>query len=160
MKELFGEVVRAVYSNEDQHSLFFDVGPGRMGGSYVRQRFIEFPLDSDCCSESWWADIVGTEALINQRVMGIEELEMPDVPEDDKRSRQEYDQAYGYRLKTRVGYVDLVFRNSSNGYYGGDLDDAVWHEQMPPGVYCKIVTDWRAEDVPQTGEAPTPTTQL
>jgi hypothetical protein len=136
MKELFEKHVHEVYVSDDQHSLFFVLD--------WREEIVEYPVSGDCCSESWWADIVGVDALLGQKVIGIEVVDMPEVP-DDGRTRQEHDLAYGYKLKTTKGYVDLVFRNSSNGYYGGELDKAVQHDKLPPGL-SKITKDWRVED--------------
>jgi hypothetical protein len=44
---------------------------------------------------------------------------MPDI--QDERCRQDDDRFYGIKLLTTGGYVDIVYRNSSNGYYGGEL---------------------------------------
>ena len=41
--------------------------------------------------------------------------------ECDERTRQEYDQVYKFMLVTHKGYCDIIFRNSSNGNYGGCL---------------------------------------
>lgn len=41
---------------------------------------------------------------------------------DDGRSRQEVDSLYGQKITTDKGYADIVYRNSSNEYYGGDCN--------------------------------------
>lgn len=74
---------------------------------------------ADCCSETWFSDIVGVANLFQQKIMAIEILEFGEV--EDGRSRQEVDEAYGVKLKTTSGYVDIAYRNSSNGYYGGSV---------------------------------------
>lgn len=62
---------------------------------------------------------------------------------DDGRTRQKYDEAYGYKIFTDKGQADIIFRNSSNGYYGGSLDDVVIDVDIP--VMAKeITTDWSA----------------
>lgn len=78
---------------------------------------ILFEAVGDCCSETWFSDIIGLHNLLNQEVFGVEMLELPEP--QDNRTRQEYDQAYGWRLKTKRGHCDILYRNSSNGYYGG-----------------------------------------
>ena len=96
-----------------------------------------------CCSESWWADITGVLSATPGVVLKTEVLK-DWFPDDDGRSRQEEDIAYGYQIKTNKGVIDLVFRNSSNGYYGG------WAEQDTPEAYHDIEfegvssNDWRA----------------
>jgi hypothetical protein len=137
MREIFEEHVRGLYVNDDQSALYVKRSDW--------QGHLRFTLDADCCSESWFADITGVENLIGETVTGIELLEMPDV--DDSRSRQESDVAYGYRLKTRKGYTDIVFRNSSNGYYGGSMNAAEVVKILPGDLY-EITKDWRAEDCP------------
>lgn len=72
---------------------------------------------ADCCSETWWADITGAMSTRGGTVMQVRELELCEPT--DHRTRQEYDQAYGYAVYTTKGVLTLVFRNSSNGYYGG-----------------------------------------
>src|SRR4051812_10984919 len=50
----------------------------------------------DCCSESWFADITGVDALLGGTVSEVIPVDLPD-PEDD-RGRQDRDLAYGYKL--------------------------------------------------------------
>jgi len=79
---------------------------------------IDYIVEGDCCSESWIAEVLNLPALIGQRVQNAVDLALPDRP-NDGRSRQEDDAFYGYRLDTERGSCTIVFRNSSNGYYGG-----------------------------------------
>lgn len=96
--------------------------------------------DADCCSETWFADILGVQHLLNHE---INELEFLDLPRpDDGRSRQEEDQAYGLRLTTAAGVCDIIFRNSSNGYYGGWANLA---QEAPDIEGWRVITDdWQA----------------
>jgi hypothetical protein len=86
----------------------------------------------DCCSESWWADILHGPSCYGARIYAVRELDLRELGSafyeavkthprllDPTRTRQEYDQLYGYELRTARGDVTLAFRNSSNGYYGG-----------------------------------------
>jgi hypothetical protein len=98
-----------------------DVGPEEaalrfriMGGDPV-----VWETEGDCCSESWWADGFSLNQLRGARVKEVNTIEMPKLPDDDQRTRQEYDEVYGIELVTTKGVAKLVFRNSSNGYYGG-----------------------------------------
>lgn len=79
---------------------------------------VVWSTDGDCCSESWWADGFQLGNLRNAKVRSVEEIPLP-VHQNDGRTRQEFDQAYGYRIWTNRGDVFFAFRNSSNGYYGG-----------------------------------------
>ncbi len=47
----------------------------------------------------------------------------------------------GYKLTTDKGYADIVFRNSSNGYYGGSIE--LLKRELPEGM-AAIDDDWHA----------------
>jgi hypothetical protein len=99
----------------------------------------EITTCSDCCSETWFADIIGVDNLLCEDTIGIEILDLPD-PKDD-RTRQDYDLAYGFVLKTKKGNCEFIYRNSSNGYYGGDIDNVNRIETLPADV-SEILGDW------------------
>lgn len=95
---------------------------------------VDFVTDADCCSETWFADIVGVQALIGSAITLAEWVDVPDAV--DGRSRQESDSFYGFRIFTAKGCCDFVYRNSSNGYYGGSCALVVngagerWHSRF------------------------------
>lgn len=103
----------------------------------------ELATFADCCSETWWADAVGVKQMIGAVVTAIEDIEMPDEDPRDGRSRQEFDELYGIRITTDRGACDLIYRNSSNGYYGGDSVER-WREPgfEPSGE--SVAQDWSA----------------
>lgn len=131
MKELIGKKITGLRINEDQSVLVFDTDQGAVG--YVTY--------GDCCSETWFADITGVSALLGGTVQTADEIGMEGYSVDDGRTRQEYDEAYGYKLTTDKGYADIVFRNSSNGYYGGSIDPL---RGEPPEGMTAIEDDWHA----------------
>ena len=104
MFELGETVIKSVKVSEgEQYILFLP---------HYEDGFL-FEAVGDCCSETWFSDIVGLHNLLNRKITGVEMLELPQ-PQDD-RTRQEYDEAYGVRLKTEKGHCDIIYRNSSNG---------------------------------------------
>lgn len=113
MFTLGGKVINSVKISEGEQYILF---------TRLYEEGFLFEAVGDCCSETWYSDIIGLHNLINREIYGVEILELPE-PQDD-RSRQEYDEAYGVRLKTVKGHCDIIYRNSSNGYYGG------WSEQV------------------------------
>jgi hypothetical protein len=130
MKELIGKTISGIRVNEDQSVLIFDHPNGTTTG-YV--------AEGDCCSETWFADITGVAALLGGTVAEVEQVEMEAV--EDGRTRQEWDLFYGVKLRTDKGFADIVYRNSSNGYYGG------WIHPMPTEYRndtTKITDDWSA----------------
>ena len=113
MKELKNQTIRKIYlDNKGQHYLVF----------ITDERSFVYYVDADCCSESWFADIVGVDSLLNEMVTNVEKVGMDGYNVNDGRGRQEFDQAYGFNLITQKGKTNIVFRNSSNGYYGGWLN--------------------------------------
>jgi len=111
---------------------------------------IFYRVEGDCCSESWFADLVGAMYLIGGTVQSVTALDLPEKYEggpkwantEDGRCRQDYDCVYGYKFTTNKGDAVIAFRNSSNGYYGGELrrvekvaDEVLWTE---------LTEDWSA----------------
>lgn len=136
MKELIGKKITGLRVNDDQTVLAFDTDQGA----------VYYIAYGDCCSESWFADITGVGALIGGTVRMVDEVKMDGYNVDDGRGRQESDQAYGYKITTDKGYADIVFRNSSNGYYGGWLDLLTSQEEIDRTckVMIDICDDWHA----------------
>lgn len=132
---LLGAYIHAVHvESEAQSAMRFDTG-------YCGRDKVYVGTDADCCSETWFADVVGAEHLIGGYVRGIELLELPQP--SDERSRQERDEAYGVRLTTNTGHCEIVYRNSSNGYYGGSAEVMSEEEGGQLG-WTPITGDWSA----------------
>lgn len=131
MKELIGKTVIGLQVSEGEDFLAFEHPDGTL---------TVYEAWGDCCSESWFADITGVDALLYSKVVDAEDVDLPQIQDD--RCRQEEDAFYGVKLKTTKGYVDIVFRNSSNGYYGGKIYlSQIWPRT---GVMRPITTDWQA----------------
>jgi hypothetical protein len=118
LKDLIGHIVFNVMVTDDEGAVRFACAGGVM---------IDYGCVGDCCSETWIAEVLNLSALIGHTVQNVEELELPisSSSEPDPRSRQEYDELYGYRLDTEAGSCTIVFRNSSNGCYGGWVERGV-----------------------------------
>ena len=135
METLANCVVRGIYIGEGEELLVFDTDRGP----------VAFETEADCCSETWFADILGPASLIGQRVVAIEDVPLANYNVGDGRCRQEEDEVYGHRLATAKGYTDIIYRNSSNGYYGGSLC-TIAYELIPaddPNLTA-ITEDWNA----------------
>lgn len=131
MKELIGKKIVGIYVNGDQERLTF-VHPDGNTSTYLTYE--------DCCSETWFADITGVNVLLGAQVLDVSEVPLEEV--DDGRSRQEFDAFYGVKLRTDKGYADIVYRNSSNGYYGGSIDYVKEHQNVED--MTSITDDWQA----------------
>jgi hypothetical protein len=91
-----------------------------------------YHADAECCSETWFYHLLGVDCLLNHKIVAVEDTEPDDSNiNDDGKSRQEWDEIYGIKITSDVGYMDIEFRNSSNGYYGGDLE----YIENPPGRF-------------------------
>lgn len=112
----YGEVVTGIFLNKVKDEEMLYLATDR-GGGFLFEFFAE------CCSETWVADIIGVDNLVNKvgqfirEVTTAEGISMPDPC--DGRSRQESDEVFGLRFRTSQGTCEIIFRNSSNGYYGG-----------------------------------------
>lgn len=146
MKELIGKTIKEMYVNQDQHFLKFVTDQGDL----------LYYADGDCYSESWFADIVfnGYRFDFNSMVNDVVELEIPTwvkrlVP-NDKRTRQDYDEVYGYNITTdNKGECTIIYRNSSNGCYGGSCipvtPENSWVNNFLEDVqWTRIESDWSA----------------
>jgi hypothetical protein len=108
MKELIGHIVKKIYVSPGEANLSFEIEDGSE---------LVYSTEAHCCSETWFADIAGLSNLGNQVITAADEILLPDP--SDERSRQEYDRAYGIVLVAGGPAVTIIYRNSSNGYYGG-----------------------------------------
>jgi len=78
---------------------------------------LELYARGDCCSESWFEQIAGEEALVKGSTLRtIELIDLDKVMEIDCITVIQH---YGVKFMTDNGYADVDMRNSSNGYYGG-----------------------------------------
>jgi hypothetical protein len=130
MKELIGKTINSVLIDKNEQTVLqFNTSDGP----------IVYVAFGDCCSYTWFADITGFTSLVGQTVLSVDEVELPQ-PEDgkDERNRDEYDQVYGYNLKTTGGHAHIVYRNSSNGYYGGWLG---LRDEIPDSTEMVQITD-------------------
>jgi hypothetical protein len=112
MKELLGRKILKIFINSEKTELAFHC-EGNVQVHVVAK--------GDCCSYSWFEHLSGVEALINGLVREIEEVDLSSLSIEGKDALDEWIEFYGYKFKTDLGYSDLEFRNSSNGYYGGYL---------------------------------------
>lgn len=155
MQELLGRTVREMFVNEDQSLLKFTLDDG--------EESLIYETTGDCCSETWFADIIFGYKFFGSKVTEVNELEVPEwlnkLVTRDGRTRQEYDEVYGFQIKcantnssvygSNASECDIVFRNSSNGYYGGwcglmDQDSKWSREKLADAEWTKITEDWQA----------------
>lgn len=75
--------------------------------------------DADCCSHTWIEYIEQPAMGFPCLVLSVEDLDLPGS--DDNHPEHECLQVYGLKISTDRGDIVVDYRNSSNGYYGGNL---------------------------------------
>lgn len=104
-----------------------------------------YAAEADCCSETWFSEILNVDFLINHSVSEVKSVYLPEPAIGDPHGRQESDMFYGIIINTEAGTSTIVFRNSSNGYYGGRYD---LYTGVIPSNYSfrsiKECSDWTA----------------
>lgn len=129
MQEIVGRKINGILVNEDQSVLVFDTDAGD----------IIYKTAEDSVSETWFADLTGVSSLLGATVREAVSVDLEAI--DDGRTRQEEDLFYGVKITTDKGYASLVYRNSSNGCYDGN----VHLSQRPrPEFLTTIEDDWSA----------------
>lgn len=130
MEKLKGRKVLSVAINPDKTTLKFILEAGLYDNP-----ILAYDAVGDCCSSSWFNNITGIANLIGEEVLEVVDKE--ELPESTgSEDEGEYIQYYGFTLKTNKGFCDIEFRNSSNGYYGGYLE-----ENTAPNDDFKNVTE-------------------
>ena len=71
--------------------------------------------DADCCSHTWIEHIEMCD--LPAKIVSIQNLDL----EREDNSDGEFIQFYGCKIITDKGEIVIDYRNSSNGYYGGNL---------------------------------------
>lgn len=148
LEKLVGSIVQKIYFNEEY--LKFETDKGT---------FI-FTVEGDCCSSSMFYDFYGVKKLLKGNpVISTKaiDLDASDVKVDgeystDKKSSDESIQVYGYELVTKdsiLGEVTSVlsFRNYSNGYYGGWMQEESGDTKVLPEITDDVVetVEWKEE---------------
>ena len=148
-QKLVGKKVNRVFMNEDY--IKFETDQGN----------IVYKVSGECCSASIFYDFYGVKKLLeNGPVTEVKEVDLypTDIvkspekygSEKDKKGEDSSISVYGYQITTKdpiLGPVTSVFsfRNYSNGYYGGSLENADENIEVLPEL---------TEDILETVENP------
>lgn len=97
--------------------------------------------DGDCCSDTWVEHVDLPARGFPAVVQAVEDVDMPDLGSPNNYDVIAY---YGCRIITDKGEMLIDYRNSSNGYYGGNL---VWpgDRYFYGGVYGQNISteEWQ-----------------
>jgi len=121
MIELFGKTIQKIYMDSEKNYIVFC--------GWTQQDVWPYRVTGGCCSSSQFDDLLDFQVLIGNEIIGIEKRLY-----EDTHSTSETIKTYGYMLKTIKGQAEIVFRNTSNGYYDGDMEylsDAFLVDELP-----------------------------
>jgi len=132
---LIGKTVREIWMDERYLKFVTDEGD------------VTYEVEGDCCSDSFFFDFYGVGNVIGREVVAFESVSLS--PGDPGYRAETYEvegdeedwiatQVYGYRITTEhesFGHVSAVlsFRNRSNGYYGGWMEETDYDRVFEPG---------------------------
>ncbi len=131
---MIGQIVDKIFINEDQSAIKFQFLDRSVG---------YFVTSCDCCSETWFADIIGVKALLEGGGILRSESKSLDLPQDN-RCRQTFDEFYSIELTTNRGVCTFAFRNSSDGYYGGSAHYTEYFDGAAHTRWTEITEDYSA----------------
>lgn len=111
--DLFGGTIVAIHLASDREAIKFTLADGRE---------VVARCDGDCCSHTWIEDVFDPEAALGE-VTKAEDIDLPaEWQTKTKTDNYEEEMAYyGFAIETPKGRCTIAYRNSSNGYYGGNL---------------------------------------
>jgi len=126
---------------------------------YMNKRYIRFVTDrgsytfeayGDCCSSTELYDFIGVQKLLLNRVLEVHEINLDGSHFKKPMDYEDVVAYYGIKFVVedpQWGEMTavLAFRNNSNGYYGGSLEDAQDRE-VYPRVFVDVI---EAEDAPR-----------
>lgn len=91
-----------------------------------------YNAEGDCCSSSWIEHVEMPQDIVGATVLSWDEPALnpwdnhvcPDEIDYRRACGHEYLAVYHTRFRTDRGDIVLEYRNDSNGYYGGYLQEA------------------------------------
>jgi hypothetical protein len=110
-KPWVGRKLAAVLLDEDKEhlALYF-----QDGGVW------KFRTDGDCCSHTWIEHVTVPDDIDGATFLGAEDS---DTVTEDNHPEHDCLQIYKTTFQTDRGGVVVEYRNESNGYYGGSLEE-------------------------------------
>lgn len=132
---LINKKVIELYISNDKEFLRFKLDDSSVINVYC---------DAECCSKTWIESLLGVQQLLRgNSIINIEELELED--KNQVLDNWEVMKFYGYNIVTDQGKMLIDFRNSSNGYYLGQLglyvENSYPMPDMPADEEFRLVTE-------------------
>lgn len=99
----------------------------------------------DCCSSSFFSEILNPQNILGQKITEVKEIDLEpgEAPIRKGTSEDDHEQIYGIHITSEKGTCTIIFRNHSNGYYGGSIMSI--HHDIPANTKIwNITEDWSA----------------
>lgn len=109
-QKLFGKLLNYVEISADRETVTFH---------FLCGATCSFKVYGDCCSSSWIEHFELPGDIRGAYVMDVIDGGGVEVAHPDHECLQVYNTTF----RTTLGDIVLEYRNSSNGYYGGALED-------------------------------------
>lgn len=113
--QLIGKTIEKLTRDADKETFRFHLSDGSS---------ITWVALGDCCSHSWVEHISGVVFLFGASVRSVEDTDLGELPPAEP-DQYEVISRYSYKITTDKGVCEFELRNSSNGYYGGSLEENV-----------------------------------
>lgn len=110
LKKLIGKHISAIY--QDSCNIVFKFGNGEILSMYAY---------AECCSDTWIETVEIIPGAVGATVTEIKEETF--VATDDPI--HDCLKSYQTRIRTLSGDIVIEYRNASNGYYGGELEEGL-----------------------------------
>lgn len=136
LRALVGFKLHSVLIDEDSKYIVFNVQ--RNKSAAIETKEIMYQAIGDCCSCSWMEDITGVASAIGHEIITTDAKESK--TDHDESDEGEVWQYFAYVIKTTGGTIEIEFRNISNGYYSGNLEE-VDDIQKIDATFNAITTD-------------------
>lgn len=128
---IVGKTLKSIRYDDQHLFLIFD------------DEYLSLTVYGDCCSYSYFYDFYGVEKILNHKITDFKEVDLD--PTDLKASHDgDRIQVYGYKIVCERSADDyqwdkeptavFSFRNDSNGYYGGSLENGGELDEKVPVI--------------------------
>lgn len=103
-------IINEIYVADDKEAIKFVTDKGDV--------IARMDADAYCCSYTWVENIELPAKGFPCKVIETKDL---DMAIDEEEVEGEYIKYYGFEIVTDNGSIVIDYRNSSNGYYGGNI---------------------------------------
>lgn len=125
-----GKTIKSVTFDEgDERKLRWSDDPDAITIEFEDETWVGTPY-GDCCSSTWIEHVTVPRDIEGALITGIKEASIEELDSSDPRYKMiasedgyppECIRIYWTAIQTTKGEIILEYRNSSNGYYGGNI---------------------------------------